>query len=423
MRKSLFYYVLVLLGMLLLGACGKNDGPEPTDALSPTPEITATPEPTVTPEPTKAPSPTPMGAHLPEGINLKNTYGKTFGRVGTCFNATQLSDISAWKVIDEQYNSITLENEMKPDAILGNNSKTISIDEAKALGYVIPENYKEATVPELNFRHTDRAIEFCVKHDLGLRGHTLVWHSQTPGWFFREGYDSKGELVTPEVMDARLEFYIRTVMGHVYDQENGELVYSWDVLNEYVHADGHGWKEVYGNEGLEPGFARLAFEIADDVLKQYGLQDKVTLLYNDFNTYSDTTGILKLVAFINANEKLCDGIGMQSHLKTSFPTASSYLYTVKKFLEEGYEVQITELDVGNTNDLMQGLYYYDIMKGLLEIKQNGGNITGITWWGLADICSWRGDEKPLMFKTMKTPKLAYYKVLDAYVDAGLYTAE
>ncbi|MBE5929547.1 MAG: endo-1,4-beta-xylanase [Lachnospiraceae bacterium] len=425
MRKLRYMFVVLTLGTVLFAACGEKPGnaPVPTEAPQETEAPEETPEPTAKPTATPKPTPTPMGSNLPKGINLKNTYGETFGHIGTCINGRQFSDPAALALIKENYNSITMENEMKPDAILGNSATLISVDEAKALGYVIPENYKESTVPQLNFYYTDRAIQFCVDNNMGLRGHTLVWHSQTPSWFFREGYKRDGAFVAPEVMDARLEFFIRSVMGHVYDNENGSVLYSWDVVNEYVHANNAGWKEVYGEEGLSAGFVKKAFVIADDVLRQYGNREEVSLLYNDFNTYSETLQILNLLEFVNADGKVCDGVGMQSHLTVDNPHVIKFTTAMKKFLEAGHEVHITELDVGNTNDLYQAKYCYDLMTKILELKKEGAAINGITWWGLADTNSWRPGEKALMYKTLKTPKLSYYRVMEAYVDAGLYMEE
>ena len=425
MRKLRYLLGVLALGMMMFAACGNkpDDNPLPTEAPQVTEAPEETPEPTAKPTATPKPTPTPMGANLPAGINLKNTYGETFGHIGTCINGRQFSDPAALALIKENYNSITMENEMKPDAILGNSATLISVDEAKTLGYVIPENYKESTVPQLNFYYTDRAIQFCVENDMGLRGHTLVWHSQTPSWFFREEYKRDGAFVSPEVMDARLEFFIRSVMGHVYDQENGMVLYSWDVVNEYVHANNAGWKEVYGEEGLSAGFVKKAFVIADDVLRQYDIREEVSLLYNDFSTYDDFTQIINLLEFVNADGRVCDGVGMQSHLTVDKPHVIKYITAMKKFLELGHEVHITELDVGNSNDLYQAKYCYDLMTKILELKKEGAAINGITWWGLADTNSWRPGEKALMFKTLKTPKLSYYRVMEAYVDAGLYMGE
>ena len=53
------------------------------------------------------------------------------------------------------YNSNTLENELKPAQILSDWSGTISVSEAKKLGYVIPDGYTESTVGKLNFDIVD----------------------------------------------------------------------------------------------------------------------------------------------------------------------------------------------------------------------------------------------------------------------------
>ena len=78
------------------------------------------------------------------------------------------------------------------------------------------------------------------------------------------------------------------------------------------------------------------------MLKTYGVQDKVTLFYNDYNTYFNTQKVLDLVSFINKDEpeKICGGIGMQSHVDVKVPTVSQYGAALEKFLAAGYEIQI-----------------------------------------------------------------------------------
>lgn len=357
-----------------------------------------------------------------KNATLLNTYGTVFGNMGTCINSWQLQNSATLKIVKEQYNSVTSENEMKPDALLGYSPSLIPVEEAKKLGYVIPSNYKESTVPELNFTNVDKTLELCAKNGLGYRAHTLVWHSQTPNWFFRTGFSGSGTLVTPEVMDARMEFYIRTVMTHVYDNENGHVVYSWDVVNEYLNADNTNWIAVYGAKNTSPSFVKLAYEIADDVLRDYGIRDKVSLIFNDFNTYMNTQKLVSIMNFINSDGKICDGFGMQAHLDTGYPTPTAFKNTVNTFLATGLEVQITELDVTTKNSATQEKYYYDLMTYLLDIKKNGGKITGLTYWGLGDSNSWRGGQKPLLFSAPGKPKDVYYKVIQAYEDAG-FTVE
>jgi endo-1,4-beta-xylanase len=371
---------------------------------------------------------TNVAASVPSNANLLNTYGKVFGKVGNILNGSQLSDSNAIKSIKKEYNSLTAENEMKPDAILGSSANTISLSQAKALGYYIPDNYPESTVPKLNFTTVDNMLKFAYDNGLSMRGHTLVWHSQTPDWYFRTGYNGNGGYVTPAVMDKRMEFYIKTVMGHVFSSKYGSVIYAWDVANEYLHAapaespKATGWQKIYGNLGTKPGFIKQAFQYAYDTLAYYKLTDKVKLFYNDYNEYMEVNDIIKLISYINSDKKVCAGIGMQSHLSTNFPSVAYYKSALDAFAKAGFEIQITELDVGCTSLSEQAKYYYDLMSAILSSKKSGANITALVWWGLSDDHSWRRNDptyiRPLLYSNYSTPKEAYNSVLKAYFDAG-----
>ncbi|MBR3770631.1 MAG: endo-1,4-beta-xylanase [Clostridium sp.] len=351
---------------------------------------------------------------------LLNTYGKAFGNVGTCITPRQLSDSGIFSFVKNQYNSITMENEMKPDALL--NSSTISVATAKQRGYYIPANYTESTVPSINFSTVDSVMKTCYENGLRLRAHTLIWHSQTPEWFFRNGFQSGGSYVSQAQMDARIEFYVKSVMSHVYDSQYGSVVYAWDICNEYFHANNSGWQQIYGSVdslGSKPSFVKKAFQFANECLESYGLTDSVSLFYNDYNTYIECDKIISMINWINAEKKICNGVGMQAHLDTQYPSASLFKSTIAKFAAEGFEIQITELDATCTNESTQAQYYYSIMSGILAQKKAGANITGITWWGLYDSVSWRSSQNPLLFSGLNKPKAAYTSVLQAFADSGI----
>lgn len=357
-----------------------------------------------------------------------------------------LQDAKTLSFVKENFNSFTLEDEMKPNDVLGSwNHETITKEEALALGYVIPDNYEENNVPKLNLDKLDQILEVAYKNGLKMRAHVLTWHQQTPDWFFTRDYMG-GRVVTPEVMDARLEFYIRTVMKHMMDKEKeicgevGKIIYVWDVTNEYLHRDNQPgsktWMTVYGDLGLEPTYVKKGFEFAYDMLKQYGVQNKVTLFYNDYDTYFCSDDLVSLVDYINEGEeaKICGGIGMQTHVDVDRPTLEEYGAAMDKFLATGLEVQVTEMDVtinfdpdnanvvqdkGQTNE-DQAKYVGDLMK-LIVTKQKQRDkavspkgITGITIWGLCDTYSWRKDFKPLLFgKDTNDPKPSFQAFLDA----------
>ncbi len=129
--------------------------------------------------------------------------------------------------------------------------------------------------------------------------------------------------------------------------------------------------------------------------------------------------IVQLVKFINSGKKICNGVDMQSHIGTSFPSVSYYMDAVKKFNNAGFEIQITELDIANTSDQVQADYCYNLFSELIKAKKAGANITSITFWGLADSNSWIAKDNPLLYKTVGgTPKASYYSVLKAYTDAS-----
>lgn len=424
MMKKKTTSILVLSALLasMFGACSSDNS-----AASVTPEPTVTTAPTIPPEPTEPPTPTPKPTATPvpfdNSVTLLNTYGTVFERHGVCVSAASLLDNeSTVKLIKRHYNSITLENEMKPSYILGGTPKLVSVDEAKAMGYVIPDNYADTMVPVLNFAETDFALKHCTENELGLRFHTLIWHDQSPGWFFRTDYSNDTGLVSPEVMDARMEFYIRTIMTHVYDSEYGSCVYAWDVVNEYLHASSTNWAAIYGEPNRSPAFVKLAYQIADEVLRDYGIRENVSLIFNDYGTYNNTSSLIDILDFINSDKKICDGIGMQSHLDTNYPTAFVFHNTLKRFTDAGYEVQLTELDVICKKENVQATYYYDLMTTILELKKEGRDISGITYWGMSDYNSWRSKDNPLLFSIAGRPKEGYYKVLQAYVDSG-YTIQ
>ncbi len=390
-----------------------------------------------------------------EQTSIKESYQGIFENFGTCANyvgygnkAKQLQTPEIVEFIKKHYNSITLENEMKPEAIL--TKDTLKVEDAKAKGYLIPDSYKESTVPALNFDVVDKTLAFCHENQIRLRAHTLVWHSQTPALFFYSEYDtSKSILKDTAQMDARMEFYITNVMHHVMDQEKtlngnpGSIVYAWDVVNEYLHhskaMDNGNWVDVYGEQKKQPTYVKKAYEIAYNVLKEYNATDKVALVFNDYNTYDEVDDIIEVVKYINEGEEanICSAIGMQAHVDCSYPSVAKFETAVKKFMETGLEVQITELDVtinfvnasAGQTAADQAKYVSNLMTMLVktqkerDTKVSPKGITGITIWGLYDDCSWRATNKPLFFSSGITkPKASYFALIQASGNEASATA-
>ena len=390
--------------------------------------------------------------------SLKDEYKDVFDIIGVGTGVDALFGSNGSEFIASQYNAMTPGNDMKPNAIMPGDFEEISLAEAKELGYIIPDDYtkyddnrsrdgdKDFIVPKLNFTTVDNILKYCHEKGLKLRGHTLLWHQQTPYYFFQQNYRAianKKYNTTKEVMDVRQEFFERSVLEHILTSPYGDCLYAYDVVNEYLHSKGAEktpvgpgqgptyWGLIYGTEDsavksgvtLRPSFVKKAFEIADDMLKKHNRED-VKLFYNDYNCYQNPDDVVHLIDFINEDGKICDGLGMQSHLDitSTFHSADNYATALEFFRVNmpEVEIQVTELDAGMTStqdnpltDMDQAAYYDQIMRALIESKKKGGNITGLIIWSLYDAVSWRANNTPCIFKGLFAPKSAFYAVFDA----------
>lgn len=422
----------------------------PTISPLPPADVLATNDPSVTPGP----------------ANLLSALSKYVKNVGTCIsygnswggNTSDVADANTTKFIKENYNSLTAENQMKPESILGFSAKTIKTSEASGKGYYVPADYKETTVPTFDYSKIDTLMKYAHDNGIRIRYHGLLWHEQTSNWFFRENYDASKPYVTPEVMDARIEYYIKNVMDHVYTSQYKDTVYCWDVVNEFYHMTEciyrikNGKKdktdnvkcyyEVYGKDIFEdpsnpeeshvktnPAYVKKAFKWAYEELVKYNLTDSVELVYNDYDTnYEDVrASILAVTKFINQKDdlnpngdKFVTTIGMQTHDKLSEKYSyASHKASMTAFRESGLNLQITEMDLalnsaeGHTKD-EQLEYWSDFISLVILECRMGANFTGITWWGMTDSASWLGNgESPLLCGTSITDKKeAYFTVIN-----------
>ena len=301
-------------------------------------------------------------------------------------------------VIDANFNSITCENEMKADALL---------DASKSRAG-LPETY---LCPQVSFGRCQAAILYALDHGQKIRLHTLVWQNQTTKWLFTEDYTDNGPLVSREVMLQRMENFIRQVLTY-FDENYPGLIYAVDVVNEAfngpnmsVQTTENRWYDTIGEDYVYYAFL-YARKYAPDYMK---------LFYNDYNDLSKTRSTPKNLQRVK-DEGLIDGIGMQAHYSAESNSATQVLVAVKEYCAAGYEVQLTELDIGMSSKnpwylKKQAIFYGDLFSGLAELVEEGYPITGVTVWGLSDTLTWRSGEYPLLFNTDLTPKDAYYSVV------------
>lgn len=322
-------------------------------------------------------------------VGLKDIYANHF-RVGTCVPAGRMNNSVITGIILREFNSVTCENELKPDATLVQNGSTndnirISLNGAAGI------------------------IDFCIQNNIAMRGHTFVWHSQTPSWFFKSDFGN-GNWVDKSTMNQRMESYIKNMFGAIEEQYPSLNLYAYDVCNECI-ADGQSggprqagdnntnqgtsaWVSVYGDNS----FVQKAFEYAHKYRPE-----GCKLFYNDYNEYETAkmNGILKLLEPIKA-EGLIDGMGMQSHITPQYTSVSQYVSAMNTYADTFGCVHITELDInGGSAD-----FYGGIMEGALQRPE----VEAFVVWGTTDGTSWRSGTSCLLFNDDGSPKENYNRL-------------
>lgn len=333
---------------------------------------------------------------------LKDVY-KNYFKIGTAVTASEITPTNAKNMVLHHFNSVTPGNELKPDCLL---DQTSSISDGDNVN------------PQVKLPATTRTVlKFCSENNIPIRGHVFIWHSQTPDWFFNEGFEDNGQTVSKEIMDQRIHNYIKNVVEAVKNEFPDLEIYAWDIVNE-VYVDGGNmrepgsnykedgksrWMEVYGDES----FIYTAFESARKLLPR-----KCKIYYNDYNEYipAKRDAIYNLVKNLYA-KGLCDGIGMQSHLSTDYPSVNLYKEALEKYATIGCDIQITELDItiadGHNYETQANMY-----KQLFELyKTHKDEISVVTVWGTNDEISWRKKGRPLLFSGYK-PKEAFQKIIE-----------
>ena len=335
-------------------------------------------------------------------MNLKTAYEPYF-KIGAAISRWNLHTEAHMKLLTEQFNSFTCENDMKPMFYLDKDANKSD-----------PEKYNLS--PALTFEHAIPYLEFAKAQGIAMRGHTLVWHNQTPKWFFCEKYNENFPLADRETILARLENYIHGVLDFVQTNYPG-IIYAWDVVNEIVDEGDFRksiWTKTVGND-----FFIKAFEYA----RKYAAPG-VDLFYNDYETAEvwKRDFIIKNVLTPLMDKKLVDGMGMQSHLLMDHPDLDNYRTALEMYGATGLKINITELDMHNNDPGEESQHrlaerYAEFFRIYLDAKKSGkANITSVTFWNLLDENSWlsgfrRETSYPLLFQGKCAAKEAYYAVL------------
>jgi endo-1,4-beta-xylanase len=262
---------------------------------------------------------------------------------------------------------------------------------AAECGLLVPENVlKMGPVhpePErYNFAPGDFMADFCAKNRMEMRGHTLVWHSQTSPWL--------KTTVNPQNARQYLEDHIRTVAGHYKGR-----MHSWDVVNEAVlPTDGRldGLRKTVWLEMLGPDYLEMAFRAAHEA------DPKAMLCYNDYGVDYDTpeqeekrAAILKLLRRLVVQKAPLHALGVQAHLNAA-NQKSINAEVLRRFFGEiaslGLKILITELDVvdgGLPDDIDErDKAVASVYESYLTAALQEPAVVAVLTWGLTDRYTW-----------------------------------
>lgn len=355
-----------------------------------------------------------LEANAADGNGLKDVFAGYGFRVGNIFNGNTIKNSSIQASLLKDCNAIECENETKPDATLVQNGST-------------------NTNVKVSLNSCAAIADFCAKNNLAFRGHTLVWHSQTPDWFFKDNFQNSGGWVSTSVMDQRMESYIKNMFDAFATQYPTLNLYSYDVCNEVVFdgtanqggarpkletgQDGRsGWVQIYGNNS----FVEKAFSYA----RKYA-PEGCKLYYNDYNEFAnDKKNCIKNTILKPLAEKgLLDGMGMQSHINAAASNAwgdtTSYLAAMDDYLSLGIDVQVTEIEISRDSgqtEQQQIDKYTAVLKHIVEVNTSGkykGKVTLFQVWGPNDANTWiSGDKSPTLYDKSNNPKPAYTALMN-----------
>ena len=339
------------------------------------------------------------GATAPSTPSLAQALAGQF-LFGAAITPGQVT-VSAADFIKHHFNVVVAENAMKPAELM-------------------PKGAREG---QYDFTTADTLVNFALANGIKVRGHTLVWHQQTPAWF----YTDAGKTVSRSTLIARLEKYITDVVTHFKGR-----VFAWDVVNEAFVFDepGSGPTDPQGmrmsqmREIVGPDYIEIAFRAAAKA------DPDALLFYNDYETQQPrkVAAISRMVSELKARGVKIDGIGHQAHCSMQHPRVSAFESAIDEYAKLNVTQHITELDIA-LNDNLADNRVFEATPKLLKAQakryaeffdlfiRKRQHVSAVLTWGISDAQSWlrywpsSRFEAPLLFDDDFLPKPAFHAVL------------
>ncbi|PSL55800.1 endo-1,4-beta-xylanase (glycosyl hydrolase family 10) [Saccharothrix carnea] len=280
-------------------------------------------------------------------------------------------------------------------AVLGSEFNQITVGNTQKWQYTEPSR------GQFDYRQADQIVAFAQAHDQIVRGHTLVWHNQLPGWV--------NDVPAGELLGV-MRNHIANVAGHY----KGKVVH-WDVVNEAFEEDGTRRQSVF-QQKIGDSYIAEAFKAAR------AADPNAKLYYNDYNVEgvnAKSDAMYNMVKSFKQQGIPIDGVGLQAHLILG-QIPSTVRQNIQRFADLGVDVAITELDIrmrtprDATKDAQQAADYRAVVNACLAVTR----CVGITVWDFSDGHSWipsvfPGEGAALIYDENFAKKPSYWAVYEA----------
>jgi endo-1,4-beta-xylanase len=251
-----------------------------------------------------------------DATRLRNAFVHDFA-IGTILSRIALQErasddaaLTETALATRHFSALTAENSMKPEAL-------------------------QPAEGRFTFDEADRLVEIAERCEAVPVGHTLVWHAQTPAWFFT-GPD--GGPAGRELALARMRTHIATVVGRYKGR-----IRQWDVVNEAL-SDAPGewlrpspWRDAIGDD-----FIAEAFRAA------HAADPAALLIYNDYNIElpDKRDKALRLLRSLLDQDVPIHAVGIQAHWRRETFDLAKAETAITQFAALGLTIMITEMDIG-----------------------------------------------------------------------------
>lgn len=313
------------------------------------------------------------------------------------------------------------------------------------------------TIEKIRFstQQFDELVNWGVKNNYHILHHCLFFPNKYfPKWFWKSNYSKK------ELEKLLIDFITAVLTSN----NNKDKVDAFNLINEIFAMGKSGKYRDYGSNKEDCKWMKMGFEkdlsglkgkskINDShpifVRKVFETAAKLTdatLEIRDFNIAfggKKADGLYQLIKHLKNSGVKVDAVGFQCHLNVNTNYNYTNLYNnIRRFIDLGVEVYITELDVGmnlwstgkknkKVSDLMkspedwnlffkkQNEIYYQLVKTSRE-----AGVSLISDWGFRDDIpygNWRKNQKAWMLNKDYSKKGAYYAVLKALFDTEEYS--